>query len=162
MYHTFLTTSLGILNSPGILTMPQNFDYNSSLDGPASLAGLFTIKDVASVRILKPVGGFIGASLSEPHTRELGGEISVRLLACMYPSDFARELQVKMFACSLWPWQNTQVNKSQVRYREMTIMFFCFFSQFCNVHACASTASAKYSSMHSTSTALQDLYEVRP
>ena len=41
----------------------------------------------------------IGASLSEPHTRELGGEISVRMLACMYaclyPSDFARELEVK-------------------------------------------------------------------
>ena len=37
----------------------------------------------------------IGASLSEPHTRELGGEISVRLLVCMYPSDFACELEVK-------------------------------------------------------------------
>ena len=41
----------------------------------------------------------IGASLSEPHTRELGAEISVRLLVrmyvCMYPSDFARELEVK-------------------------------------------------------------------
>ena len=46
---------------------------------------------------------FIGASLSEPHTRELGGEISVCMYVCLYPSDFARELQVKMFAC---PWQN--------------------------------------------------------
>ena len=42
---------------------------------------------------------FIGASLSEPHTRELGGEISVRMyvcmFACLYPSDFAHELEVK-------------------------------------------------------------------
>ena len=38
---------------------------------------------------------FIVASLSEPHTRELGGEISVRMFACLYPSDFARELEVK-------------------------------------------------------------------
>ena len=45
----------------------------------------------------------IGASLSEPHTREFGAEISVYLLvcllacllACLYPSDFARELEVK-------------------------------------------------------------------
>ena len=41
----------------------------------------------------------IGASLSEPHTRELGAEISVILLACLlaclYPSDFARELEVE-------------------------------------------------------------------
>ena len=41
----------------------------------------------------------VGASLSEPHTRELGGEISVCLYVCMYvcmyPSDFARELEVK-------------------------------------------------------------------
>ena len=37
----------------------------------------------------------IGASLSEPHTRELSGEISVHLLVCMYPSDFVRELEVK-------------------------------------------------------------------
>ena len=37
------------------------------------------------------------------HTREFGAEISVCLLdcllVCLYPSDFARELQVKMFAC---------------------------------------------------------------
>ena len=39
------------------------------------------------------------------------------------------------------------------------MLFFLPKSLFCNVHACASTASAKYSS---TSTALQDLYEVRP
>ena len=37
----------------------------------------------------------IGASLSEPHTRELGGEISVRMYVCLYPSDFARKLEVK-------------------------------------------------------------------
>ena len=41
------------------------------------------------------MGNVIATSLSEPHTRELGGEIFVRLLACMYPSDFARELEVK-------------------------------------------------------------------
>ena len=29
------------------------------------------------------VHNIIGASLSEPHTRELGGEISVRLYACL-------------------------------------------------------------------------------
>ena len=49
-------------------------------------------------------GWLVGASLSEPHTRELGGEISVRMYVCMlasllacklYPLDFARELEVK-------------------------------------------------------------------
>ena len=54
-------------------------------------------------RLLMGYSELIGASLSEPHTRELGAEFSVRMFACMYPSDFARELQVKMFAC---PCQN--------------------------------------------------------
>ena len=31
----------------------------------------------------KMVASYIGASLSEHHTRELGGEISVRLLVCI-------------------------------------------------------------------------------
>ena len=56
----------------------------------------------------------IGASLSEPHTRGFGGEISVCMLVCLrvclYLSDFMRELQVKMFTCS---WQ-IQVNKPQL------------------------------------------------
>ena len=57
---------------------------------------------------------FIGASLSEPHTRELGGEISVRMLvcmlACLYPSDFARELEVK---CSRGQVRITADSKSR-------------------------------------------------
>ena len=56
----------------------------------------------------------IGASLSEPHTRELGGEISVCvracLLVCLYPSDFARELEVK---CSRGQVRITADSKSR-------------------------------------------------
>ena len=62
----------------------------------------------------------IEASLSEPHTRELGGEIYVRmyacllacLLACLYPSDFARELEVK---CSRGQVRITADSKSRSR-----------------------------------------------
>ena len=46
----------------------------------------------------------IGASLSEPHTRELGGEISVWLLACLLVSVGLRaRIRGKMFA---WSSQN--------------------------------------------------------
>ena len=80
-----------------------------------------------------PAHLFIGASLSEPHTRELGGEISVCmyacLLACLYPSDFARELEVK---CSRGQVRITADSKSRSRRfdtadREMTCFFFFFF-----------------------------------
>ena len=54
----------------------------------------------------------IGASLSEPHTRELGGEISVRMYVCLYPYDFARELEVK---CSRGHVRITSDSKSTSR-----------------------------------------------
>ena len=64
----------------------------------------------AGIQCLRIRGGglFIGASLSEPHTRELGGEISV----CLYPSDFARELEVK---CSRGQVRITADSKSRSR-----------------------------------------------
>ena len=48
----------------------------------------------------------------EPHTRELGGEISVCVLVCLYPSDFARELEVK---CSRGQVRITADSKSRSR-----------------------------------------------
>ena len=63
----------------------------------------------------------------------------------MYPSDFARELEVKCSRGQVRITADSQVKKSQVRYREMTcffFFFFFFFPSFCNVHACASAASA--------------------
>ena len=64
------------------------------------------------------------------------------LCACLYPLDFARELEVK---CSRGQVRITADSKSRshrfdTAYREMTCFFFLFF--FCNVHACASAASA--------------------
>ena len=54
------------------------------------------------------VGRVIGASLSEPHTRELGGEISVCVLACLLACMFVSvglraRIRGKMFA---WSSQN--------------------------------------------------------
>ena len=57
----------------------------------------------------------IGVSLSEPHTRELGGEISVRMLVivCMLVSVGLRaRIRGKMFAWSS-QMQNNCVKKSQ-------------------------------------------------
>ena len=66
----------------------------------------------------------IGASLSEPHTRELGGEISVCLYVCLYPSDFAHELEVK---CSRGQVRITVDSKSRSR-RFDTGKWHAFFS----------------------------------
>ena len=41
------------------------------------------------------ITAIIGASLSEPYTRELHGWRNFCSFACMYPSDFACELEVK-------------------------------------------------------------------
>ena len=63
----------------------------------------------------------------------------VCMYVCMYPSDFARELEVK---CS-----RGHVRITADRLQEVTgsipgnDMLF-FFPSFCNVHACASAASA--------------------
>ena len=68
------------------------------------------------------------ASLSEPHTRELDAEISVRmyacLLACLHPSDFARELEVE---CSRGHVRITADSKSRSR-RFDTGKWHAFFS----------------------------------
>ena len=64
----------------------------------------------------KEAGGdekLIGASLSEPHTRELGGEISVILYACLYISVGLRaRIRGKMFA---WYVRITADSKSTSR-----------------------------------------------
>ena len=87
---------------------------------------------------------FIGASLSEPHTRELGGEISVRicLLACLFVSVGLRarivgqNVRVSMAEQLLPPSQ--QVTGS-IPGNDM--VFFFPRSSFCNVHTCASAVS---------------------
>ena len=82
---------------------------------------------------------FIGASLSKPHTRELGGEISVILyvclLACLYPSDFARELEAK---CSRGMSEQLLTPSQQVTGsilgNDMLFFSFCTSAMYTHAH----------------------------
>ena len=80
----------------------------------------------------------IGVSLSEPHTREFGAEISVRMLVSvgLRVQIAGQNVCVSMAEQLLTPSQ--QVTGSIPG----NDMLFFPRSSFCNVHACASAASA--------------------
>ena len=70
----------------------------------------------------------------------------------MYPSDFARELEVKCSRGQVRITADSQVKKSQVRYREMTCFFFFFFF----------LLSAMYTHAHQLPVQVQHAYCMRP